>query len=95
MFKGNGVVQLTGRRPYEGVMPPYKAVIKGNFEIFASSPVDNEIWHTVQVTPRVTKWIKEQNTSMWYSHKTSSKYKVLDTFDIHNKLYTMMALKFS
>lgn len=95
MFKGKGVIQLTGRRPYEGVMPPYKAVIIGNFEIRESALVDGEEWHTVQVTPRVTKWIHEQNTNMWYSHKTASKYKVLDTFDIHTKLYTIMAIKFS
>ena len=95
MFKGRGMVQLTGRRPYEGVMPPSKAVILGNFEIHSSAQVDDETWYTVQVTPRVTKWIREQNSSMWYSHKTANNYKVLDTFDIHNKLYTMMAIKFS
>jgi len=82
-------------RPYQGVMPPYKAVIKTMFEIMMSTSVDGETWHMVQVNPRVSPWIKSQDSSLWYNHKTANNYKVVDTYDIHEKLYTIMAMKFS
>jgi hypothetical protein len=94
-FKGRGLVQLTGRGPYNGVMPPSKAVIIGNFEVIDKAIVDGECWRTVQVIPRVSKWIKTQNTNLWYEHKTANHYKVLDTFDISEKFYTMLVLRWS
>jgi len=95
MFKGRGFVQLTGRRPYDGVVPPYKSIIKSMFEIRERADVDGETWYTVQVNPQVTSWITTQDPSLWYSHKTANNYKVVDTYDIHEKLYTMLALKWS
>jgi len=95
MFKGRGVVQITGRRPYDGVMPPYKAIIRTMFEIRDTAEVDGETWHTVQVNPRVGPWIKTQDPDLWYDHKTANNYKVVDTYDMHERLYIMMALKFS
>ena len=94
-YFGRGVVQLTGRRPYDGVMPPYKAIIKPMFEIRTSAVVDGETWYTVQVNPQISPWIKTQDPSLWYDHKTANNYKVVDTYDIHEKLYSMMALRWS
>jgi hypothetical protein len=92
---GKSIAQLTGHRPYQGVMPPPHAVIKGNFEIISRAAVDKECWVTVQVIPRVSEWIKTQNPDLWYDHKTANNYKVLDTFDMSEKLYTMLVLKWS
>jgi len=94
-FNGRGVVQITGRRPYSGVMPPYKSIIKTMFEIRSSAIVDGDTWYTVQVNPRVNSWIKTQDTSLWYNHLTPNHYKVVDTYDIHEKLYTLLALRWS
>ena len=77
------------------VMPPHKAVIIGNFEKMDSALVDGDLWYKVQVIPKVTRWVKEQNKDLWYDHKTPNNYKVLDTFDVHEKLYTMMAVRWS
>jgi len=95
MYRGKGVVQITGRRPYDGVVPPYKSIIRTMFEIRDTAEVDGETWHTVQVNPRVIPWIKSQDSGLWYDHKTANNYKVAYTFDIHEKLYSMLALKFS
>lgn len=92
MFRGQGLSQTTGHRKYHGVMPPHKAVILGNFEIIETAKVDGETWYTVQVIPHVTKWIKIQNSDMWYEHHTTHNFKVLDTFDIQKKLYTLLIL---
>ena len=80
---------------YEGVMPPRKAVILRYFEIQDTAQVDGDTWYTVQVNPRVTPWIRQQSKELWYSHISPNHYKVVDTFDVHEKLYTMLALRWS
>ena len=74
-------------------MPPTKAVQKHRFEILDQAVVDNEQWYVIQVEPKVVPWIRNQNQELWYQHITyQGHYRVLDTFDVHEKLYTMMAL---
>lgn len=96
MFKGRGLIQITGRKPYNGVVPPPRVIMKGNFEIIDKATVDGETWRTVQVEPKVKEWLVKQDKSYWYEHLTESrKFKVLDTFDISEKLYLMLVLRFS
>ena len=76
-------------------MPPTKAVQRHRFEIVDRALVDNEQWYVVQVEPGVVPWIRQQNKDLWYEHiapHTRFRYRILDTFDVHEKLYTMMAL---
>jgi hypothetical protein len=80
---------------YDGIQPPRKAVIKGYIEIQDTTQVDGATWYTIQVNPRVSPWIKEQHKDLWYSHITPNQYKVVDTFDVHEKLYSMLALRWS
>jgi len=94
-YTGRGVIQITGRRPYAGVMPPYKAVIKGNFEIMESAVVGRDTWYKIQVVPQVSEWIKQQDKNSWHEFRTGNNYKVLDTFNVHEKLYTMLILNWS
>jgi len=94
-YTGRGVIQITGRRPYDGVMPPHKAVILGNFEVMESAVVDGDTWYKIQVIPRVTEWIKTQDKNRWYEHITAHNYRVLNTFDIHETLYTLLILRWS
>ena len=71
-----------------------RAVQKNRFEVIDSAKVDGEQWFVIHVEPRVTPWIREQDNTWWYEHtKTQYKYRVLDTFDIHEKLYTLLSLK--
>lgn len=74
-------------------MPPTKAVQRHRFEIIDRAVVDTEQWYVIQVEPRVVPWIRNQNQELWYEHLTySGRHRVLETFDVHEKLYTMMAL---
>lgn len=82
-------------RKYHGVMPPLKVVIKDNFEVVTSTELNDVCWYTVQVIPRVSAWIRTQSKELWYNHITPSQYKVLDTFDINEKLYLLMVLKWA
>lgn len=95
MFQSQELVQITVHKKYHGVMPPHKIVILGNFEIMQTAEVDGETWYTVQVIPRITPWVRTQNPNLWYEHHTSHNYKVLDTFDMHEKLYNMLILRWS
>ena len=70
---------------------PLKVVQKHSYEIVDQGQVDNEIWYVVQAEPKVARWMRTQNQDLWYDYKVGS-YRVLDTFDVHEKLYTMMAL---
>jgi len=92
---GHGYFGNTIHRPYPGVMPPRKAVMKTNFEVQGCVEGEHGKSYLVQVEPKVTSWIKEQSKDLWHEHLTESKYKVLDTFEIHEKLYSMMALRWS
>ena len=81
-------------RVYEGVMPPAKAVILGDFEHYGSLTIDDTVWHTVQCTPKVGEWIKQQEDSLWTEFITPvSNYRVLDTFELADELYIMLALR--
>ena len=80
---------------YDGVMPPRKAVIKGMIEIQDTAEVDGAIWYTVQVNPRVGTWIRQQNKDLWGDYIAANYYKMVDTFDVHEKLYSMLALRWS
>ena len=55
-----------------------------------------EQWYVIQVEPRVVPWVREQNQELWYEHLTcNQRYRVLDTFDVHEKLYTMLAMRWA
>jgi hypothetical protein len=85
-------MQITGHSKYDGVMPPHKSVIVGNYEKLDSILVDGKYWYKLQVVPRVRDWIKVQNKNLWYEHVTSNNYKVLDTFYVYETLYTQLIL---
>lgn len=75
-------------------MIPMRAVQKRAFEVIDQGTVDNDVWYVVQVEPKAASWIRQQDTNMWYNYKLGS-YRVLDTFDIHEKLYSVMTLKWA
>ena len=65
--------------------------------ILDSATVDGETWYTVQCKPStVSGWLQEQDLDMWHWHASSIKWvKHFNVFDIHEKLYTMLILKWA
>ena len=57
--------------------------------------VDGETWYTVQCKPSlVSGWVQEQDPNMWHRHINESYWtKHFNVFDMHEKLYTMLMLK--
>lgn len=65
------------------------------FKIIDQTLVDDEQWYTVQVHPDIRLWVRQQPENMWQEHIDQRWYKVANTFDIHEKVYTMLAMRWS
>lgn len=57
--------------------------------------VDGEQWYTVRCHSDVGQWVRTQNPNMWYEHIDQNWTVYVDTFDVHEKIYTMMGVKFA
>ena len=64
-----------------------------NFKIRDQSQVDDDTWYTVSCTGAVAKWIRSQDREFWHEHINGKWNVIHNAFDIHEKLYTMLALK--
>jgi hypothetical protein len=63
------------------------------FKIRDQSQVDGETWYTVSCIAAVAKWIRSQDREIWHEHINGKRDVFHNTFDIHEKLYTLLALK--
>jgi hypothetical protein len=63
------------------------------FEINAKAEVDGATWYTVSCTKEISEWLRTQPKELQYEALAHGW--VLSQFDIHEKLYTMLALKWS
>lgn len=63
------------------------------FHLTARAQVDGETWYTVTCTPAASEWLRSQPKEWRYealAHGWS-----FPQFDIHEKLYTLLALRWS
>lgn len=68
--------------------------LQPNFEIVTGALVDGVQWHTVAVSGPVATWIRSKNKQQWSEHSVrGSNFRSM--FDMDEKLYTMLAIKFS
>jgi len=66
-----------------------------HFKVVDTAVVDDELWYQVRVfsTPCRTA-VRSHKQSLWYEH--SQYYPLKGTlFDIHEKLFTILAIEFS
>ena len=66
-----------------------------NFKIHDQSIVDGDTWYTVSCSRESSQWLRSQNRESWHEHINNKWDVIHNTFDIHEKLYTMLALKWS
>lgn len=63
------------------------------FEINAKADVDGATWYTVSCTKEISEWLRSQPKE--WQHEALAHGWVLSQFDIHEKLYTLLALRWS
>lgn len=56
--------------------------------------VDGDQWYTVNCSSEISRWIKTQPKNMWHEHIDERWYVYKNTLDIHEKIYTMLQLKY-
>lgn len=73
---------------YGSMMTPAK------FTILDQAPVDGATWYTVSCATEVSIWLREQSKELQHSHIDNNRF-YNTQFDIHEKLYTLLALRWS
>lgn len=92
--KGQISVLMAGRRTGKSTFmdiaqPPA-------IRILDQALVDGETWYTVQCKPSlVSGWVQQQDANLWHRHEHVDKQWFIhfNVFDMHEKLYTMLILK--
>jgi hypothetical protein len=64
-------------------------------KIHDQSIVDGETWYTVSCSHVASRWMRSQDRTLWHEHIQNKWDVIHNTFDVHEKLYTMLALKWS
>ena len=66
---------------------------KPKFVINAKAEVDGATWYTVSCTKEISEWLRSQPKE-WHYEALAHGW-VLPQFDIHEKLYTLLVLRWS
>jgi hypothetical protein len=78
----------TGKSTYMDIANPPA------IRILDQAEVDGETWYTVQCKPSlVSGWVREQDATLWHNRIDQRWTNYFNVFDIHEKLYTMLILK--
>ena len=56
--------------------------------------VDNYIWYTVKCNKETAAWVRTQDKNMWHEHFDPNWVPYKNMFDMHERIYTMLQLKF-
>ena len=83
-------VRQTGKSTYMDIANPPA------IRILDQAEVDGETWYTVQCKPSlISGWVQEQDPALWHRHINENYWPkhFFNVFDMHEKLYTMLMLK--
>lgn len=68
-----------------------------NFVVLDTTKVDSQTWYTVRCTKEVGEWLrqtyKDRQDDLWYEHIDKTWYFHRNKFDIHEKIYFLLSLK--
>jgi hypothetical protein len=65
-----------------------------SYKDITHATVDDYEWYTVKCNKETAAWVRQQNKDMWYEHIDSNWTIYKNMFDMHEKIYTMMLLKY-
>jgi hypothetical protein len=64
------------------------------YTVLESAMVDDAKWFTVKCNKEVAAWLRTQPENMFYEHIDQNWMVYKNTLDIHEKIYTMLQLKY-
>jgi len=64
------------------------------YSVKASAIVDNAKWYTVNCNKEVAAWLRTQPGKLCYEHIDPNWMLHKNMFDMHEKIYTMLQLKY-
>jgi hypothetical protein len=70
-----------------------KQLTPPDIQNIGSARVDGKFWYTVKLTMPAQEWIRQQPNEEWYEHIDQRYYVDGSRFDISEKLYTALTLK--
>jgi hypothetical protein len=85
----NNMIKTGGVK--KGEMMLFTGGLPSKFTILDQAQVDGATWYTVSCAKQVCIWMREQPEELQHWHPDLTWNKI----DIHEKLYTLMALKWS
>ena len=74
-----------------------QALRDNKFKYLITGMVDNELWYTVQCKPEVSEWLRAQpgKNTVWFQNIDDHWMTNQNVFDVHNKIYTLMTLRWA
>ncbi len=71
---------------------------RSKFNTVTDAMVDGQQWYTIEIdffSPEVSSWVRQQEQEFIYEHRGYSQSRFVNAvFDVHESIYTLMALKF-
>lgn len=64
------------------------------YSVIDQSSVDGSDWFTVKCSKNISLWIKQQPKEMWHEHIDKNWMVYKNMFDVHEKIYTLINLKY-
>ena len=74
----------------ESMITPHR-----KFQITDQAQVDGATWYTITCVREVSEWIRKQPEELQYSHIDKNWTIYHNKFDMHENLYSILALKWS
>ena len=97
-FKGRGFLQITGRQQPLQAVPGGWALSKPKepFLYAGKAEVDGELWYTVKCNKEAGAWVRSlPKEGNWFEHIDSQWYIYQHMFDVHERVYLQLGLKFA
>lgn len=85
----------TGKSYWNKLIQEYQSLMAAPYTQLRHATVDGETWYTVSGQKPVCEWIRTQDKTHWHEHIDNSWNISYNTFDIHEKLYMMLGMKFN
>lgn len=86
-----------GKSTWRGMVEGWElANSKISFQNAGKAEVDGELWYTVKCNDEIGKWIRSfPKEGNWYEHIDNKWYAYSSMFDLHERVYLQLGLKFA